>query len=375
MIKLEPRGERSKTMAYLSPVLAILLTMLTGLILFTVLGVAPWEALVTIVYMPISDTYGMAELAVKATPILLCAIGLSVVFKAQIWNIGAEGQLLMGGLFGSYMALQLLDVEGGWVLPIVLLAGMVGGMFWAGIAALLKVKFNTNEILTTIMMNYIALNILLWAVHGPLKDPEGYNFPESAMFSDSSILPILIDDTRIHFGLALALLAVVAVWVLMSRAFMGFQIKVMGLDSGAARLSGFKDKKLVFFALLLSGALAGLAGVGEVTGPIGQLIPSISPGYGYAAIIVAFLGRLHPVGIVLATLLMALLYMGGEMAQINLGLPLALTDMFQGMLLFYLLACDVLIGFRLRWISNRPGTQGNSTAPSQPMTSVSTGAK
>ncbi|MDO6683092.1 MULTISPECIES: ABC transporter permease [unclassified Oceanobacter] len=365
MIKLEPRGERSKRMAYLSPVLAAVLTMLTGVILFTLLGVDPWEALVTILYVPISDTYGIAELCVKATPILLCAIGLSVVFKAQIWNIGAEGQLLIGGLFGSYMALQLIDVESAWVLPTVLVFGALGGLVWAGIAALLKVQFNTNEILTTIMMNYIALNILLWAVHGPLKDPDGYNFPESAMFSDSSLLPLLIEDTRIHFGLALALLAVVAIWVLMSRSFYGFQIKVMGLDASAARLSGFKEKRLAYFALMLSGALAGLAGVSEVTGPIGQLIPNISPGYGYAAIIVAFLGRLHPVGILLASLLMALLYMGGEMAQISLGLPLALTGLFQGMLLFYLLACDVLISFRVRWISRQP-----TTAPIQPTTNT-----
>lgn len=356
MIKLEPRGERSRLMAWMSPLLAALLTLFTGLVLFTLLGVDPWQALVTILYKPVADTYGIAELAVKATPILLCAIGLSVVFKAQIWNIGAEGQLLMGGLFGSYMALQFLDNDSGYVLPAVLLAGMAGGLFWAGIAAILKVQFNTNEILTTIMMNYIALNILLWAVHGPLKDPEGFNFPESAMFSQSALLPVLIEDTRVHFGLALALLAVVAVWVLMARSFAGFQIRVMGLDRSAAKLSGFREKRLTFFALLLSGGLAGLAGVGEVSGPIGQLIPSISPGYGYAAIIVAFLGRLHPLGIVLATLLMALLYMGGEMAQIELGLPLALTSLFQGLLLFYLLACDVLIGFRLRLTTSKPAT-------------------
>lgn len=363
MIKLEPRGERSSTMAYLSPVFAALLTMLTGLILFTLLGVDPVEALLTILYVPVSDTHGIAELCVKTTPILLCAIGLSVVFKAKIWNIGAEGQLLMGGLFGSYIALQLIEAEAFWVLPIVLISGVLGGMFWSGLAAILKVRFNTNEILTTIMMNYIALNILLWAVHGPLKDPEGFNFPESALFGDSALLPVLIEGTRVNFGMALALLAVVAVWVLMSRSFYGFQIKVMGMDAGAARLSGFKEKRLTFFALLLSGGLAGLAGVGEVTGPIGQLIPQISPGYGYAAIIVAFLGRLHPLGILLASLLMALLYMGGEMAQISLGLPLALTGLFQGMLLFYLLACDVLITFRIRL---KPG-KVNSRPPLPPL--------
>lgn len=357
--KLEPRGESSALMAYLSPILAIFLTLLTGFILFSLLDVNPWHALVTIFYTPISDTYGLAELAVKATPILLCAIGLSVVYKAEIWNIGAEGQLLMGSLFGGYVALSFLEIDGFWVLPIVLISGVIGGMFWAGIAAVLKVRFNANEILTTIMMNYIALNVVLWAVHGPLKDPKGYNFPESAMFSDSALLPSLISGTRVHFGLALALLAVVAVWVLMSRAFIGFQIQVMGLDSGAAKLSGFSRKKLTILAMLISGGLAGLAGISEVSGPIGQLVPSISPGYGYAAIIVAFLGRLNPFGIVLATFLMALLYMGGEMAQIALGLPLALTNLFQGMLLFYLLACDVFINFRLRRVS--PISAANDT--------------
>ncbi|TCS42357.1 ABC transporter permease [Reinekea marinisedimentorum] len=353
MIKLEPRGERSKAMAYASPVFAFLLTVLTGVILFSSLGINPWHALVTLFYTPISDVYGLTELAVKATPILICAIGLSVVFKAQIWNIGAEGQLLMGALTGGVVALQLIDAEGFWVLPLVMISGVLGGMLWSGIAAFLKVHFNSNEILTTIMMNYIALNILLWGVHGPLKDPQGFNFPESAMFGDSALMPILIEGTRVHFGLALALLAVVAIWVLMSHSFIGFQIRVIGMDHGAARLSGFKGKHLTYLTMLISGGLAGLAGISEVAGPIGQLIPSVSPGYGYAAIIVAFLGRLNPFGIVLATFLMGLLYMGGEMAQIELGLPLALTNLFQGMLLFYLLACDVFINFRLRWSGPR----------------------
>lgn len=357
MIKLEPRGQHSKLMAWLSPVLAGVLTLLSGAVLFSLLGQDPLEALHTLLIMPISDTYGIAELCVKAAPILLCAMGLAVVFKAKVWNIGAEGQLLMGGLIGSACALSLIDADGVWVLPLVLLSGMLGGALWAALAAWLKTAFNANEILTTIMLNYIALNLLIWSVHGPLKDPDGFNFPESAMFSDAALLPTLIDGTRIHLGMAFALLAVVAIWVLLSRSFLGFQVKVLGLDASAARLAGFREKRLVWVTLLISGALAGLAGVGEVTGPLGQLIPQISPGYGYAAIIVAFLGRLHPFGILLATLLMALIYMGGELAQINLGLPSALTGLFQGMLLFYLLACDVLINFRIRIpaLSNRAG--------------------
>jgi simple sugar transport system permease protein len=263
----------------------------------------------------------------------------------------------MGALFGSWAALSVLDVESFWVLPFVLVVGMAAGGAWAAIPALLKTRFNTNEILSTIMLNYIALNCLLFSVHGPLKDPDGYNFPESALFSDWLTLPILIEDTRIHLGIIFALLSVAIVWFFLSKTFIGFQIQVLGSDESAARFAGFRDKKLVWLCLLISGGLAGLAGVSEVTGPIGQLIPHISPGYGYAAIIVAFLGRLHPVGILFASLLMALLYLGGEMVQIELGLPLALTGLFQGMLLFFLLACDVLIGYRIR-IVNRVSAGG-----------------
>jgi ABC-type uncharacterized transport system permease subunit len=353
MLKLEPRGEHSKAMAYGSPVLAGVLTLLTGAIFFWAQGHDPLHALYTLLVMPISDTYGLAELCVKAAPILLCAIGLAVVYRANVWNIGAEGQLLMGGLVSSALAVNILDAEGSWVLPAVLLAGVVGGALWALLAAWLKTRFNANEILTTIMFNYIALNLLVYAVHGPLKDPHGFNFPESAMFSDAAILPTLVDGTRVHAGILFALLAVAAVWVMLSRSFIGFQIKVLGLDASAARLAGFKDKKLVWITMLISGGLAGLAGASEVSGPIGQLVPQISPGYGYAAIIVAFLGRLHPVGILLASLLMALIYMGGEMAQMELNMPLAITGLFQGMLLFYLLACDVLITYRVKFSSAR----------------------
>lgn len=361
-IKLEPRGEQSRKMSYLSPVLAGVLTLITGGIFFAFLGHDPIDALSIFLIAPVSDIYGIAELCVKAAPILLCAIGLAVVFRAQVWNIGAEGQLLIGGLVGSAVALQFLEVTGFWVLPTVLIAGMLGGGLYAVLAAWLKTRFNANEILTTIMLNYIALYTLLYFVHGPLKDPSGYGFPESALFGDSAILPTLIDETRIHIGILFALLAVVVIWVLLSRSFVGFQIKVLGLDSNAAKLAGFKDKRLIWVAMFISGALAGLAGASEVTGPIGQLIPSISPGYGYAAIIVAFLGRLHPLGIFFASLLMALIYMGGELAQIELNVPLAVTSLFQGMLLFYLLACDVLINFKIKFNqkTNTPATEGNA---------------
>ncbi|QRY80682.1 ABC transporter permease [Pseudomonas sp. PDNC002] len=363
LISLEPRGQQSRAMLFVSPLLAGVLTLLCGSALFAFLGHDPLATLHTVLIEPVKDWYGVGELLVKAMPILLCALGLALAYQARIWNIGAEGQLLIGALAGSAMALQLLEWESRWALVWVLAAGVLGGAAWAGLAAWLRTRFNANEILTTIMLNYIALNLLLYCVHGPLKDPEGFNFPQSAMFGQASLLPVLFEDSRVHIGALFGLFALVLVWVLVQRSFLGFQIKVLGLDRRAAGFVGFREKRLVWIALLLSGALAGLAGVCEVAGPIGQLVPQVSPGYGYAAITVAFLGRLNPFGILFASLLMALLYLGGETAQMSLNLPLALTGLFQGMMLFFLLACDVLIlyrprlarGFRLRAWAFRQG--------------------
>jgi len=348
LLSLEPRGQQSRAMLWFSPLLAALLTLTCGALLFVALGHDPLQTLHTLLISPVSDLYGVSELLVKALPIMLCALGLAVAYQARIWNIGAEGQLLMGALAGSAVAVNIIDLQSRWALVLVLSAGFLAGAAWAGLTAWLRTRFNANEILTSIMLNYIALNLLLFFVHGPLKDPAGFNFPESAMFGDASRLPLLSEDGRIHAGLYFALLALVAVWVLLQRSFLGFQIKVLGLDKRAANFVGFREKRLVWFALLTSGALAGLAGVGEVAGPIGQLVPQVSPGYGYAAITVAFLGRLNPLGIVFASLLMALLYLGGESAQMSLNLPQAITQLFQGMMLFFLLACDVLILYRPR---------------------------
>lgn len=312
LLSLEPRGQHSRLMLWCSPLLAAALTLGCGSLLFIALGHDPLLTLHTLLIAPISDGYGISELLVKALPILLCALGLAVAYQARIWNIGAEGQLLLGALAGSAVAVHLIDWQSRWALVLVLGAGTFAGALWAGLTAWLRTRFNANEILTSIMLNYIALNLLLFCVHGPLKDPAGFNFPESAMFGEASRLPLLIEEGRVHAGVYFALLALVAVWVLLQKSFIGFQIKVLGLDKRAAAFVGFRHKRLVWLALLISGGLAGLAGVCEVSGPIGQLVPQVSPGYGYAAITVAFLGRLNPIGILFASLLMALLYIGGE---------------------------------------------------------------
>ncbi|CCQ74703.1 ABC transporter permease [Magnetospira sp. QH-2] len=349
MMSLEARPELSRAWVYLSPVLAVVLTMLSGALLFGLLGYAPLAALSAYFIEPVSSLYGLAELGVKATPIVLCAVGLALGFRAGVWNIGAEGQLTLGALGGGGMALVLYEVEGFWVLPVMALGAMVAGMAWASITALLRTRFNTNEILTSLMLVYVSLELLKYLVHGPWRDPDGMNFPESRLFHDAALLPVMLDDTRLHLGALVALVAVGLAWLAFGRHMLGFQLRVIGQAPRAARFAGFSEKGTVWFAMLLTGALAGLAGMFEVAGPVGQLMPTISPGYGFTAIIVAFLGRLHPIGVLLAGLLMALTYLGGENAQIVLNMPNAVTGVFQGLLLFYLLACDLLVRYRLRW--------------------------
>ena len=349
LIRLEQRPEASKSMVYVSPVIAVVLTVLTAMVMFSMLGVDPVKAIETFFVEPISSLDGLAELLVKATPLVLIGVGLSLGFQANVWNIGAEGQLVIGALAGGGLALAFFDQQSIFLVPAMLVCGILGGMAWAAIPAWLKTRYNTNEILTSLMLTYVGLLVLSYLVHGPWKDPEGQNFPESRLFHDSALLPILIDETRLNVGWLVALFVVVLGWILISRHIIGFQIKVIGMAPMAARFAGFKEKRLIWLTLLISGGCAGLAGVIELSGAIGQIVPSISPGYGFTAIIVAFLGRLHPVGVLFAGLLMALTYLGGDSAQITMNLPNAVTGVFQGMLLFFLLASDVLIRYRIRF--------------------------
>ncbi len=349
MIRLIKRPEPSRVMVYLAPVIALVLTLLAGLLLFFLLGVPVGEALYAFFVEPISTRYGLAELGVKAAPLILIGAALSLGFRAQVWNIGAEGQLVAGAITGGAVALWFYEVEAWYVLPLMMLAGIAGGMAWASIPALLKTRFNASEILTSLMLTYIAGLLLSLLVHGALRDPDGFNFPESRLFHAAATLPIVLDGTRLHIGFPIAIMFVATLWILLSRTVLGFELQVMGAAPRAGRFAGFRESSVIWFCLLLGGGAAGLAGLFEVAGPIGQLIPVVSPGYGFTAIIVAFLGRLHPVGVLFAGLVMALSYLGGESAQITMNLPKAVTGVFQGLLLFFLLATDVLILYRFGW--------------------------
>ena len=358
-LKIEARSELSRTILYLTPLLAVLATVIAGFFIFLAMGQDPFSTLYHFFISPVRDLYGISELGVKAAPLILIGVGLSLGFRANVWNIGAEGQLTMGAIAGGGVALFFWNQEGAHILPLMCLAGILGGMLYAAIPAFLKTRFDVNEILVSLMLTYVATLFLSILVYGPWKDPEGFNFPQTRMFSDSALLPVILENTRLHLGFPIAIIIAVLAWILVTRTTTGFEIRVVGQAPQAAAYGGFYRKRTIWFCLLASGGLAGLAGLFEAAGPIGQLIPVLTPGYGFTAIIVAFLGRLHPIGIVAAGLLMALSYIGGENAQVEVGLPQAVTGVFQGLLLFFLLATDFLTRYRIRRVAptheSKPG--------------------
>lgn len=349
-LRLEARPEPSRVAGLLSPLIAVLATLLTGFILFTALGRDPVAAFHAFFVKPLDSAYGVSELLLKASPLMLIATGLAVGYRANVWNIGAEGQLLLGAIAGGGLALAFDTSDSLLLLPAMIVAGALGGMAWAAIPAWLRTRFNANEILVSLMLVYVATYLLSWLVHGPWRDPEGFNFPQSKLFHGAALLPPLVEGLRVNAGLFVSLAVSAAGYAFMQRSLAGFQMRVAGLAPAAANYAGISAKRTIWLSMLVGGACAGIAGVQEAAGPVGQLLPTLSPGYGFAAIIVAFVGRLHPVGIVFASLLMSLLYLGGESAQLNLALPSAVTGLFQGTLLSFLLAADVFIHFRLRLV-------------------------
>ena len=351
-IELERRPAHSQLFSILSPFIALGLTIIAGIVLFSALGLNPATALYSFFIEPLTEIWSLHELVIKATPLILIAVGLSVCFSSGNWNIGAEGQLVMGAVAGSILPILFPHQVGWWVLLSMLLMGMAGGAAWGAIPAYLKNRYGASEILTSLMLVYVAQLFLDWLVRGHWRNPGGYNFPESRTFGDGQILPEIFSSGSAHYGAILALIAVFIAWFLMGKTIKGFQVKVIGQAPRAGRFAGFSAKKMTLAAFLISGALAGLAGISEVSGAIQQLRPVISPGYGFAAIIVAFLGRLNPLGVLAAGIILALSYLGGEAAQISLGISDKVGRVFQGVLLFFVLASDTLIHYRVKLIKS-----------------------
>ena len=352
MLMLEKRPQPSRAWVFATPLLAVALTMFFGGVLFAALGQNPFVTIRTIFLDPLFSEFAWfyrPQLLIKGAPLVLIAIGLSFGFRAGIWNIGAEGQYIVGAIFGAGVGLAFYPSESIIIFPLMVLAGALGGFVWAMIPGILRVRFGTNEILVSLMLVYVAEQLLASMALGAMRNPDGMGFPGSRNLSQYDAAASWINQNAgMHWGVVFAFIAVIFAYIALSRHIFGFNVRLSGQSPRAARFSGVNPSKLILICMGISGALAGLAGLFEVAGPAGQISIDFNVGYGFTAIIVAVLGRLHPVGILLAGGLMALTYIGGEIAQSNLGLPLAAIQLLQGMLLFFLLAVDVLTNYRIR---------------------------
>jgi len=355
--RLEKRQSPSRFMLWITPAASVILTMILGAIIFSLMGFNGLGAVREIFLTPILNPLKWQDLAVKSTPLIIIAIGLSIGYRANVWNIGAEGQYVVGGLAATGVALATHTMSGPWILPLMGLAGIAGGMAYAAISAFLRTQLRVNEILTTLMLTYVAVNLLNYLVFGPWKSPRSFGQPMTVMFNADQTLPYIIPGTIVQLGTPIAILIALCAWFVMSRSVFGFQVRTVGSAPKAARYGGFSSKQTIWLALLASGGLAGLAGMLEVAGPFGRMIPQFPTNYGFTAIIIAFLGRLHPIGILAAALVLAISFVGGEVAQTTMGLPFPAVGIFQSMMLFFLLAGDVLVRYRVRSIAPQQRTE------------------
>ncbi len=361
-LHLELRLERSRKLEYLVPVVSVVLALIVCGFLLLATGTNPLSAYGEMFSEAFGTSYGFAEVLVKATPLILCGLGVMLAFKMLFWNIGAEGQLHMGAWAATGVVMTGWQGSPWLMIPAMVLAGALGGACWALIPAYLKVKLGCNEIITTLLMNYVAI---LWVAHfiyGPWKDPVSFGFPMTAQFPDGAQL-LRFGATRVHLGLVLALVAAVALYLLQEKSRWGFEIAVTGGNPDAARYAGMNAGRNMILVMLISGGLAGIAGMAEVSGIQLKLLKDISPHaapYGYTAIIIAWLARRNPWGVVLGSLLMGGLYVGGETVQITMKLPVNIVLIIQALILFFVLGGDILS--RYRRVFDRPGQQPKKEA-------------
>ena len=352
MITLEKRTAVPLWLRYVTPLLAIGVTVILGGIIFALLGYDALKALSVFFLSPLSRGDQIADLFVKACPLIIIGTGLVFCYRANIWNIGAEGQLVLGALGAGWVALSFPDVTSYWILVLMALAAMAAGALWALIPAFLRVRFSTNEILVSLMLTYVASLLIDWLVRGPWRDPMSFGFPLTPLYADAALIPPIILPYigrigQLHWGVPVALVIAVLAGLVMRRTLAGYQVRLLGESPRAAQFAGFPPSLITLGVMMVSGALAGLAGAIEVSANIGQLQPNISFGFGFTAIIVAFLARLNPMAVIVAGLVVALAELGGDAAQISLGIPKVVTGLFKGLLLFMLLAGETWTNFKI----------------------------
>ena len=345
----ERREISSPLFRLLTPIVSIAIALFVAGFLLLASGVNPLEAYREIIYESVGSLYGLSETLVKTTPLIFAGLGVSLAFRMQIWNIGAEGQIYMGAMGASGIAL-FSGIDNHWLmLTVMFAAAFLCGGCWAGVAGFLRARWKVNEVIVTLLMNYIAILLVDYLVYGPWKDPKGFNFPLTAQFADTARLAEYF-NTRLHSGFFLAVFCALLLYLFMERTIWGYEIKVIGSNPKAAQYAGMRTGMAIFAVLFLSGAIAGIAGFSEVAGLQHRLQHGISPGYGYTAIIIAWLAKRSAIGVVIVSFLMGILLVGGDSLQLLWQLPVAFVYAFQGLVLFFLLASDFFIIYRLKLV-------------------------
>jgi simple sugar transport system permease protein len=352
-IKLEKRLKPSPAMELAIPLVSVLLALFFCAVFLALTGRNPVEVYIAMFGGAFGSAYGLSETAVKAIPLALCALGISLAFRMQLWNIGAEGQFYMGAFAASWVPLTFPGLPSYGMLTAMVVLGMAAGGLWGLIPGFLRANWRVNEIITSLMLNYIGILWVNYLVYGPWKDPQGMNFPLTAPFADAAMLPALA-GSRIHAGVLFVAGLAVLFTIIFRNSRWGYEIKVIGASEQAARYAGMDIKRNICLVMLISGAVCGLAGMAEVSGIVGRLQPGLSPGYGYTAIIIAWLAKLNPLAIVIVSVLFGALQVGGYLVQ-TLGVPATVAAMLQGAILFFVVGGEVFTTYRLKFAIGRKG--------------------
>lgn len=346
-LMLEKRLEPSRVMLVATPILSVVAIMMIGIVIFDLLGYDGFDAVWQLFVTPVIDLYKWRDVADKAAPLILIALGLSIGNRAKIWNIGAEGQYIVGAVAAAGIAFMTQSFTGNWIIPLMLAAGMVGGGAYAAVPAGLRIRYGVSEVLSSLMLVYVSLQLLSYLITGPWKDPHGMNFPQTAQLTDAQTLPHELGSTGLPPGLLIALFATIIFTIIVDKTVFGFSIRAIGEAPHAARYGGFHADGIVWLALIISGAMAGLAGTLELM-QLTRLNLGFPSGYGFTAIIVSLLGRSHPLGVFIAGIVLAITYVGGQVAQTVVHVPNATAGLFQALILFAILASDILVRYRIR---------------------------
>ena len=329
------------------PIAAIVVTLILSAIPILIAGGHLWKSYFYLFYGALGTRFNLLETFVKASPLLLTGLAVAFAFRAKFWNIGAEGQLLAGALTATVLGVHMGAVPRPLVLPIIIVAGFIAGGIWASIPAILKTKLKVDDVVSTLLLNYVMIHIMGALLFGPLQQP-GSSWPRSSAIIESAQYPVLLIRSRFHMGILLAFLAVFVIWFINKKTTFGYQSKAVGVNIRAAHFGGINTTAVILWTALISGGLAGLAGVGELCAIQYRLIMDISPGYGYSGIVIAMLGNLHPVGVLFSSLFFSVIIVGAQTMSRMTGVPTYIAEVIQGMALMVMLVFLLFTEYKLR---------------------------